>query len=95
MRDLVRIRVDFKIQETKAKQQINGFILRNGHIWPKGKSRKTKHIKSKEKNASEHVKAVAWKAQKRLCTRCQKLVQSGKNKNQIIVAIACEVNSKK
>lgn len=27
MRDLVRIRVDFKIQETKAKQQINGFIL--------------------------------------------------------------------
>ena len=227
MRDLVRIRVDFKIQETKAKQQINGFILRNGHIWPKGKSRwsksfytwleelkfkhpwqqvvlqeyfdalsdcrdklkrlctyigqvrltwsqstiidsmralrgidtlaamtilaeigdftrfehpkklmsylgltpseyssstkrrqgaitkagnnsarrilvecawsyryparKTKHIKHKEKDASVHAKEVAWKAQTRLCTRYQQLVQSGKNKNQIIVAIAREL----
>lgn len=227
MRDLVRIRTDFKIQETKAKQQINGFILRNGHIWPKEKSRwtkgfytwieelkfkhpwqqvvlqeyfdalsgcrdklkrlctyiqqvrltwsqstiidsmralrgidtlaamtilaeigdftrfehpkklmsyfgltpseyssatkrrqraitkagnssarrmliecawsykfparKTKHIKAKEKNASDHAKTVAWKAQKRLCTRYQTLIQSGKCKNQIIVAIAREL----
>ncbi|MCF6194112.1 MAG: IS110 family transposase [Kangiellaceae bacterium] len=227
MRDLVRIRLDFKIQETKAKQQINGFILRNGHIWPKEKSRwtkefytwleelkfkhpwqqvvlqeyfdaliaatnklnqlciyigqvrmtwsqsvvidsmralrgidtlaamtilaevgdftrfdhpkklmsylgltpseyssstkrrqgsitkagnssarrmliesawsykfparKTKHIKAKEKNASDHAKEVAWKAQKRLCTRYQTLIGSGKNKNQIIVAIAREL----
>lgn len=227
MRDLVRIRLDFKIQETKAKQQINGFILRNGHIWPREKSRwskgfytwleelkfkhpwqqvvlqeyfdaligatkkldqlctyiqqvrmtwsqsviidsmralrgidtlaamtilaeigdfsrfehpkklmsyfgltpseyssatkrrqgaitksgnsaarrmlvecawsyqfparKTKHIKAKEKNASDHAKAVAWKAQKRLCTRYQTLIQAGKNKNQVIVAIAREL----
>ena len=227
MRDLVRIRLDFKIQETKAKQQINGFILRNGHIWPREKSRwskgfytwleelklkhpwqqvvlqeyfnaligatnklnqlctyiqqvrmtwsqsviidsmralrgidtlaamtilaevgdftrfdhpkklmsylgltpseyssstkrrqgaitkagnsaarrmliecawsykyparKTKHIKAKEKNASSHAKDVAWKAQIRLCTRYEALIQSGKCKNQIIVAIAREL----
>jgi transposase len=227
MRDLVRIRIDFKIQEIKAKQQLNGFVLRHGHIWPKDKTRWTKtfyswlvelkfkhpyqqvvfqeyiraleaaseklaeicnyiqqirmswsqapiidsmtalrgidsiaaitilaeigdftrfkhpkhlmsylgltpseytsstkrrqgsitkagnnsarrmlvecawsyrfparqtlHIKRKAKNASEHAKKVAWKAQKRLCTRYQKLLQSGKNTKQTIVAIAREL----
>jgi transposase len=41
MRDLTRARDDFKIQEKKAKQQLNGFVLRHGHSWPAGKSRWT------------------------------------------------------
>jgi len=42
MRDLTRARNDFKIQEKKAKQQLNGFVLRHGHSWPSNKSRWTK-----------------------------------------------------
>lgn len=33
MRDLWRCRGDFKIQERKARQQLNGFVLRHGHHW--------------------------------------------------------------
>jgi transposase len=227
MRDLVRIRIDFKIQQVKAKQQLGGFVLRHGHIWPKGKTRwtktfynwlselkfkhplqqvvlqeyiealnaatkkldeicnyiqqiriswsqapiinsmtalrgidsiaaitilaeigdftrfdhpknlmsylgltpseytsstrrrqgaitkagnnsarrmlvecawsyrfparKTLHMNRKAKNASTYAKGVAWKAQKRLCTRYQKLLQSGKNSKQAMVAIAREL----
>jgi len=39
IRDLVRARNDFKIQEKKAKQQLNGFVLRHGHSWPNNKMR--------------------------------------------------------
>jgi transposase len=39
MRDLSRCRGDFKIQEKKAKQQLNAFVLRHGHHWPAGKKR--------------------------------------------------------
>ncbi|MCF6288172.1 MAG: IS110 family transposase [Proteobacteria bacterium] len=42
IRDLVRIRSDFKSHQKKAKQQLGGFILRHGHSWPRGKSRWTK-----------------------------------------------------
>ena len=42
MRDLVRARSDFKDQERKARQQLNGFLQRHGHVWPPGKSRWTK-----------------------------------------------------
>jgi transposase len=41
MRDLCRCRGDFKVQERKARQQLNGFVLRHGHHWPAGKSRWT------------------------------------------------------
>jgi transposase len=41
MRDLTRARDDFKIQEKKAKQQLNGFVLRHGHSWPANRSRWT------------------------------------------------------
>jgi hypothetical protein len=54
-------------------------------------ARKTKHIKHKEKDASIHARQVAWEAQTRLCIRYQTLIQSGKCKNQIIVAIAREL----
>jgi len=54
-------------------------------------ARKTAHIKRKSCNASEYAKKVSWQAQKRLCTRYQKLIQSGKNSKQTVVAIAREL----
>ena len=41
MRDLSRARDDMKSQERKARQQLNAFLLRHGHHWPRGKSRWT------------------------------------------------------
>ena len=41
MRDLTRARDDMKGQERKARQQLNAFLLRHGHHWPRGKSRWT------------------------------------------------------
>ena len=41
MRDLTRARDDIKGQEHKARQQLNAFVLRHGHSWPKGKTRWT------------------------------------------------------
>jgi len=42
MRDLTRARDDMKSQERKARQQLNAFVLRHGHHWPRGKARWTK-----------------------------------------------------
>ena len=42
MRDLCRARADFKAQELKARQQLNGYVLRHGHHWPAGKTRWTR-----------------------------------------------------
>jgi transposase len=41
MRDLSRARDDMKAQERQARQQLNAFLLRHGHHWPRGKSRWT------------------------------------------------------
>lgn len=41
MRDLTRARDDMKGQERKARQQLNAFVLRHGHHWPRGKTRWT------------------------------------------------------
>ncbi len=41
MRDLCRARGDMKSQERKAQQQLNAFVLRHGHHWPRGKKRWT------------------------------------------------------
>lgn len=41
MRDLTRARDDLKGQERKARQQLNAFVLRHGHHWPRGKTRWT------------------------------------------------------
>ena len=41
MRDFSRCRGDFKSQECKARQQLNAFVLRHGHHWPRGKTRWT------------------------------------------------------
>lgn len=45
IRDLTRARDDMKSMERKARQQLNGFLLRHGQVWPTGKTRWTKgHI---------------------------------------------------
>jgi transposase len=42
MRDLTRARADMKGQEQKARQQLNAFVLRHGHVWPGNKTRWTR-----------------------------------------------------
>ena len=54
-------------------------------------ARKTKHLRHKEADASEEAKAVAWKAQKRLCGRYYTLTRAGKNTKLVCVAIAREL----
>ncbi len=54
-------------------------------------ARQTKHLKRKAKKASEPVKAIAWKAQRRLCGRYRILSQAGKNSKLVITAIAREL----
>jgi len=54
-------------------------------------ARKTMHLKRKEANASEQAKAIAWKAQKRLCGRYRSLTKAGKNTKIVCVAIAREL----
>lgn len=54
-------------------------------------ARQTMHLKRKAVNASEEAKAIAWKAQKRLCGRYRTLTQAGKNTKFVCVAIAREL----
>jgi transposase len=54
-------------------------------------ARQTMHLKRKAKNASHEAKAIAWRAQKRLCGRYRTLMQAGKNTKQTTVAIAREL----
>jgi transposase len=54
-------------------------------------ARQTMHLKRKAKPASEEAKAIAWRAQKRLCGRYRTLVQAGKNTKQANVAVAREL----
>lgn len=54
-------------------------------------ARQTLHMKRKTKNCSEQSRAIGWKAQKRLCGRYRKLMETGKNTKQITVAIAREL----
>ena len=54
-------------------------------------ARQTMHLKRKAQPASEEAKAIAWRAQKRLCGRYRTLIQAGKNTKQTTVAIAREL----
>lgn len=55
MRDLSRCRGDFKVQEKKARQQLNAFVLRHGHHWPRDKSRWTlAHVRWLESLTFDH-----------------------------------------
>jgi transposase len=54
-------------------------------------ARMTMHLKRKAVSASDAAKAIAWKAQKRLCGRYRTLTQAGKNTKLVCVAIAREL----
>ena len=54
-------------------------------------ARRSGHIRRKQERASEQAKAISWKAQKRLCGRYRRLVESGKNTKLVCVAIAREL----
>jgi len=54
-------------------------------------ARQTMHLKRKAVNASSDARAIAWRAQKRVCGRYATLVRSGKNTKQTTVAIAREL----
>ncbi len=54
-------------------------------------ARQTMHLKRKAVNASQQAKAIAWRAQKRLCGRYRSLTQAGKNQKLVCVAIAREL----
>ena len=55
-------------------------------------ARQTAHLKRKAVNASDEARAIAWKAQKRLCGRYQTLTHAGKNTKVVCVAIARELS---
>jgi transposase len=54
-------------------------------------ARQTMHMKRKAQRSSELAKAIAWRAQKRLCGRYRQLTQAGKNVKLVCVAIAREL----
>ena len=55
-------------------------------------ARRTAHLERKAAAASEEAKAIAWKAQRRLCGRYRHLLQAGKNSKQANVAVARELS---
>lgn len=54
-------------------------------------ARKSAHLERKARRASEAVQSIAWKAQKRLCSRYRHLLRAGKVKQQVTTAIAREL----
>jgi len=54
-------------------------------------ARRTAHLRRKAERATDEAKAIAWKAQKRLCGRYQHLLRAGKNTKQTTVAVAREL----
>lgn len=54
-------------------------------------ARQTAHLKRKAAPASDEAKAIAWRAQKRLCGRYRTLTQAGKNTKLVCAAIAREL----
>jgi len=54
-------------------------------------ARQTMHLKRKAVNASDEAREIAWRAQRRLCGRYRRLIESGKNQKLVCVAIAREL----
>ena len=54
-------------------------------------ARKTAHLRRKAAGVAPEVQAIAWAAQKRLCTRYGKLYSAGKAKCQVTTATAREL----
>jgi transposase len=48
-------------------------------------------LRRREQKQSDQVKAIAWRAQLRLCGRYQRLVARGKVKQQVVTAVAREL----
>ena len=89
-------------EDSSGKRQRRGEITKtgNGHVrrvlveasWSyRLPARKTAHLQRKAEKASEAVQAIAWKAQKRLCSRYWHLTQKGKLKVQACMAVAREL----
>ena len=55
-------------------------------------ARRTAHLERKAAAASDEARAIAWKAQRRLCGRYRHLLQAGKNSKQANVAVARELS---
>jgi transposase len=55
-------------------------------------ARRSLHLQKKAEKATEEAKAIAWKAQKRLCHRYQVLLRASKVQGQITTAIARELS---
>ena len=53
--------------------------------------RQTAHLRRKAAGAPAEAQAIAWQAQKRLCTRYRDLLHAGKNTKQTTVAVAQEL----
>jgi transposase len=54
-------------------------------------ARRTYTLRRRQATQSEAVKAIAWRAQLRLCGRYQRLAQRGKIKQQVVTAVAREL----
>jgi len=54
-------------------------------------ARQTRTIAERGARTSPGVRAIAWKAQKRLCARYRHLLEAGKNTQQTITAVAREL----
>lgn len=54
-------------------------------------ARQTRAIAERGARTSPSVRAIAWKAQKRLCARYRHLLEAGKNTQQTITAVAREL----
>lgn len=54
-------------------------------------ARRSRVIETRATKAAVPVQAIAWEGQKRLCGRYRKLMEMGKQKNQVTVAIAREL----
>ena len=54
-------------------------------------ARQSAHLKRKAEQASDEAKAIAWRAQKRLCGRYSDLSRAGKSTKIVCVAIAREL----
>ncbi|MDR0826800.1 MAG: IS110 family transposase [Desulfovibrio sp.] len=55
------------------------------------KARKSAHLLKRQAGVSAEVAELSWKAQVRLCSRYQRLLQKGKPKGKVIVCIAREL----
>jgi transposase len=89
-------------EQSSGQQQKRGGITKtgNGHVrrilveasWSyRLPARKTAHLRRKAEKASKEVQEIAWKAQKRLCSRYWYLVHKGKLPVESCTAVAREL----